>query len=527
MRRPDPSTGKVQREDKLRQITCKSAALALVLALIIVSLAKTANPASAADTGFAVPSSYANIPGMGDFNQPQEGCASDDSYAVDASDDGSVSYYGFGFSIPSGNTIDGIEITVEGYASSGSGKSFNVSLSYDNGTSWTASKNTGVMTTTDNTYTLGGAADNWDFASWTPAIINSDYFRVRIDVSGTGGNTKIDSTQAKVYYSVPGTTTTVAASGTPSTYGDSVTIAATVTRSGGSGTPAGTVEFLNSGVSIGTGTLSDIGGGAATATLSISTLAAGSHVMTAVYGENSDFHGSTSTSVTQVVNKRNITVTADAQSKVYGDADPALTYKITSDSLVSGDSFTGTLTRAAGDVAGTYAIQQGTLALSSNYNLTYEGASLTIAPLPIIMTPPAPTLDGIGPDSGHPGETLEIVIDGIDFSGATAIRFGSGATVTVNRFVVDSPTRITANVTIDPGASPGRYDVTVTTPSGDGALTKAFLITKESPAASDSRWFWLLTPLLALSVGGLLLFVLFRRRRKKTLWDVVARHAYS
>ncbi len=99
--------------------------------------------------------------------------------------------------------------------------------------------------------------------------------------------------------------------------------------------------------------------------------------------------------------------------------------------------------------------------------------------------------------------------------------------VTVNRFVVDSPTRITANVTIDPGASPGRYDVTVTTPSGDGALTKAFLITKESPAASDSRWFWLLTPLLALSVGGLLLFVLFRRRRKKTLWDVVARHAYS
>ena len=160
-----------------------------------------------------------------------------------ASDNGSVSYYGFGFSIPSGNIIDGIEITVEGHASSGSDKSFNVSLSYDNGTSWTATKNTGVMTTSDNIYTLGGAADNWGCASWTPAIINSDYFRVRLDVSGTSGNVKIDSTQAKVYYSVPGTTTTVATSGNPSTYGDSVTFTATVTRSGGSATPTGTVDF--------------------------------------------------------------------------------------------------------------------------------------------------------------------------------------------------------------------------------------------------------------------------------------------
>ncbi len=585
----------------MKHILSKSAVLSLVLALIMMAvLVNTTTPASAADSGYAVPSSYANIPGRSDFNQPQEGRVSDDNHAVDASDNGSVSYYGFGFSVPSNNTIDGIMISVEGHSSSGSDKTFNVSLSYDNGTSWTATKNTGAMTTSDGPYILGDVADNWGYASWMPAIINSDLFRVRLDVSGTSGNIRIDSTQAKVYYSLPGTTTTVATSGSPSTYGDSVTLTATVTKSEGTSTPTGTVDFQDGGISIGTGTLSDIGGGAAQATFSTSTLAAGSHAITTVYGGDSNFTGSTSSATTQAVIQRNITVTADAQSKVYGDSDPALTYQITSGSLVSGNSFTGALTRVAGEVVGTCAIQQGTLALSSNYNLTYVEANLSITIRPITVAadaqskvygdfdpaltyqitsgslvfgdtfsgalnrfsgeevgsyeavgshaikqgtlalnsnynltfvegtftimPPAPTLDGIGPESGHAGETLDVIIDGSDFTGATAVDFGPG--VTVNSFLVDSPTRITANVTIDPGASVGPRDVVVTTPSDDGTLTEAFSITNESPGLLGSWWFWLLMCLLAL-VLGLLLFLLFRRSKKETLWDVRARHAYA
>uniref|UniRef100_UPI0027E5B9F9 MBG domain-containing protein n=1 Tax=Salinimicrobium marinum TaxID=680283 RepID=UPI0027E5B9F9 len=73
-----------------------------------------------------------------------------------------------------------------------------------------------------------------------------------------------------------------------------------------------------------------------------------------------------------------ITVTADAKSKVYGEADPALTYQITSGALVGGDSFTGSLTRETGEDVGTYEIQQGSLALSSNYDLIYNNADLTI-----------------------------------------------------------------------------------------------------------------------------------------------------
>lgn len=523
---PDLRTDKFQREDNMKHILSKSVVSVVVLAIVtVVALVNTASPVSAADTGFAVPSSWANIPDMGNFNQPQEGRVSDDKFAVQTgSENCSVSYYGFGLYVPSSNIIDGIVITVEANTSPGSDESLNVSLSYDNGTSWTATQNTGLITTSDNTfYTVGGAADNWGYASWTPAIINSDLFRVRLDVSGTSGNIKIDSTQARVYYSVPGTTTALATSGNPSTYGDSVTFTATVTRSGGSATPTGTVDFLNGGVSIGTGTLSG-SNGTATATFSTTSLTAVSHTITAVYNGDSNFTASTSSAISETVNKRNIAVTADAKTKVYGDPDPVLTYQITPGSLVSGDSFTGALTRVSGELAGKYDIQQGTLSLNSNYNVTYVGASLTIAARPITITPPTPTIDSVGPASGRAGETLDVIIQGSEFTGATNVDFGPD--VTLNSLRVDSLNRITANITINSDGSPGLCDVTVTTASGNGTLPGAFRITDESSGGSGSWWLWF--PIVLLPILGLLLvFLLLRRRKKETLWDVMARHAYS
>ncbi len=75
-----------------------------------------------------------------------------------------------------------------------------------------------------------------------------------------------------------------------------------------------------------------------------------------------------------------IGVAADNKTKVYGQADPTLTYAITAGSLFSGDHFTGALARDAGENVGDYAIRQGTLALSSNYTLTFVNGQLTITP---------------------------------------------------------------------------------------------------------------------------------------------------
>ena len=67
------------------------------------------------------------------------------------------------------------------------------------------------------------------------------------------------------------------------------------------------------------------------------------------------------------ITKATLNIVADAKTKVYGTADPALTYTVTG--LANGDDqtvVTGTLTRTAGENIGTYDIEQGTLAVSGN-----------------------------------------------------------------------------------------------------------------------------------------------------------------
>ncbi|WP_345953997.1 MBG domain-containing protein [Mucilaginibacter sp. PAMB04168] len=105
---------------------------------------------------------------------------------------------------------------------------------------------------------------------------------------------------------------------------------------------------------------------------------AGVVTITATQAGNSGYSAAQSVSQTLTINAKAIAVTASAQSKVYGTADPALTYTITSGSLVGTDALNGTLTREPGENAGTYIIKQGTLALNANYALTFQTASLGI-----------------------------------------------------------------------------------------------------------------------------------------------------
>jgi hypothetical protein len=90
--------------------------------------------------------------------------------------------------------------------------------------------------------------------------------------------------------------------------------------------------------------------------------------------------------VTGEITVRPIEVSADAKSRTYGDPDPTLTYQITSGSLVGGDEFTGSLSREAGEDAGSYEILQNDLALSTNYDLSYVGADFSITVRPITVT---------------------------------------------------------------------------------------------------------------------------------------------
>jgi hypothetical protein len=117
---------------------------------------------------------------------------------------------------------------------------------------------------------------------------------------------------------------------------------------------------------------------------------AGTYTVVAHWVSNNPAYASAdSAPVTFVISPAPVTVTADAQSKPAGAADPPLTYRITQGALIGDDVFTGALSRASGESPGTYAIGQGTLALNSNYALKFVSANLTVTPATrlVISTP--------------------------------------------------------------------------------------------------------------------------------------------
>jgi Big-like domain-containing protein len=102
-----------------------------------------------------------------------------------------------------------------------------------------------------------------------------------------------------------GTATSLASSPNPSTFGQSVALTAVVSPMTGTGTPTGSVTFAEGATVLGSSTLDATG----RATISTSSLTAGTHSLTARYNGDSTYSGSSSAPVSQTVNKANTTTT--------------------------------------------------------------------------------------------------------------------------------------------------------------------------------------------------------------------------
>lgn len=113
----------------------------------------------------------------------------------------------YSFGIPSGATINGIEVNSEFSTSSGSSTAtLQVSLSWNNGTNYTSTKSDTVTgSTTDKNSTLGGSADTWG-RSWTDSEFANGTFLVKVEGKSSAGGTacRLDFFQIKVYYTVGG-----------------------------------------------------------------------------------------------------------------------------------------------------------------------------------------------------------------------------------------------------------------------------------------------------------------------------------
>jgi hypothetical protein len=239
--------------------------------------------------------------------------------------------------------------------------------------------------TTLTVATYGGPTDLWGL-TWLPSDINSLDFGVVLAAQrdNNGNNQRqalVDSMQIIVYYEVSPNMTVECGDGTPVVYGDSIDCIATVTSPNGSQTPSGTVDWTsdsNGSFELNSCTLTGAGGiSTCTTTYTPDEVGGGIHGITASYNGDT-FFAPSSASDNVTVAQRPVTVSADPQTKAFGDPDPLLTYQITDGTLVIGDNFSGNLSREAGEDVGDYAILQGNLTLSVNYDLTYVGDFLTI-----------------------------------------------------------------------------------------------------------------------------------------------------
>jgi hypothetical protein len=118
-------------------------------------------------------------------------------------------FYNYGFSIASGCSVAGIEVRLDWWLSETSDdNSMSVELSWDGGTSWTASKTDTTETTAEHSAVLGGSADDWGHA-WTVSEFTNANFRARVtsnctDTTSLTCNSRdffLDWVPVTVYYS--------------------------------------------------------------------------------------------------------------------------------------------------------------------------------------------------------------------------------------------------------------------------------------------------------------------------------------
>jgi len=167
------------------------------------------------NTGFKNPGTIVDddSTGVTVWNDPSNAGTSDDAYAVANINTGVNAYThylkstNFGFSIPVGSTIEGVEATIE-RKSQLSGANYardTIVKLVKGGTISGDNKNSAtVYPLTDTIETYGGSTDMWGL-TLTPADINASNFGVVLATNTVHGSyaISVDNVQIKVYYTPP------------------------------------------------------------------------------------------------------------------------------------------------------------------------------------------------------------------------------------------------------------------------------------------------------------------------------------
>ena len=158
-------------------------------------------------------------------------------------------------------------------------------------------------------------------------------------------------------------------------------------------------------------------------------------------------HKTVEGSVKLTVKPAALTVTVENAEKIYGDTDPAFTWKITSGALVEGDRLTDiAVTRDSGEDAGTYTLSATDKGRNRNYSITFRPGTLTVLRREITVT----------------WEGLELTYNGKEqapkaTAGNTVFGDKLELTVTGGRTDATKGQKVTARVTMISGPKAANY----------------------------------------------------------------------
>jgi hypothetical protein len=313
-------------------------------------------------------------------------------------------FFNYGFAVPTGSTINGIEVRLDARAdSTSSSPKMCVQLSWDGGTTWTTAKQTGTLGTNVATFTLGSPTDTWG-RTWSAANFADASFRVRvIDVSSsTSRDFFLDWVAVRPSLTLAGPPTLSVVSVSPATVvgGNPSTGTATLTAAAPAGGAVVSLSSSNTGVATVPGSVT-VAAGATSATFTITTSSVSVNTNVTISGTYSGTTRSAVLTATPAPPPASLKALSLSPTSVTGGSPSTGTLTLTSAapaggavvSLSSSNTAVATVpasvTIAAGASSTTFTVNTSSVTANTTVTITgtYNGVSRTAS---LTVTPPAP-----------------------------------------------------------------------------------------------------------------------------------------
>lgn len=364
-------------------------------------------------------------------------------------------FTGFGFSIPSGATIDGISVQVQRHDFFLFDQNDFVKLVKNGNPVGNNEAGSGSWSGPlfNKVETFGSSIDTWG-QTWTPQDVNASNFGVVISDTSilnlfSGKNGALGLVSMTINYSLADQVITVTQHAPSSaTYGDSFTVAAT---GGASGNP---VTIAASGSCSGAGNNS---------TTIMMKSGAGTCTVTYNQAGTSSYNPAPQVTETTAASKKSLTITANNATKTYGDTLSFAGTEFTNSTLVTGDSIASVSLASAGAAASSpvsgspYDItaSNATGVGLSNYAIQYATGKLTVNTKNV-------TVSATGVNETYDGTTNATVVPTVN---GALVGDAVGASYSAAFETPDVGTNIPVHVTTIAltGADAGNYNLTNTT----------------------------------------------------------------